>query len=99
MLPLHYPQGCRDPRMRSGFTLCEIALSLLILSVAVLSSLLVYPIGIKAQHLARYQVYAGVKAVEIMDNWTNDGHVCWERQTEAEKLGQCTLMRWSVDLD
>ncbi|HYE07880.1 MAG TPA: prepilin-type N-terminal cleavage/methylation domain-containing protein [Planctomycetota bacterium] len=85
--------------IRPGFTLFEIAISLVIIAIAIVSAGLAYPAGIKAQHLARFQVYAGVKMLELMDHWSNDSHTRWERQTEAERIGQCTFMRWPVDLD
>src|SRR4051812_10091790 len=54
-----------------GFTLFEIAISLLICSVAVGSTMLLFPVGLKAQQLARFQLYAAMKAEEIVDLYAN----------------------------
>lgn len=50
------PPNRRDTRR--GFTLFEVALSLVIVATAVLSVLLIFPVGIKAQQLARFRLYA-----------------------------------------
>jgi type II secretory pathway pseudopilin PulG len=52
---------------RSAFTLIEVALSLGIIAIAVLSILLIFPVGIKAQQLARYQLLAASKMEDMLD--------------------------------
>jgi len=54
----------------SGLTLLEVALSLLIVSVAVVSVMLLFPVGIKTQTMARFQIYAAAKAIEMADAYT-----------------------------
>lgn len=53
-------------KARSGFTLFEVAISLLIMTIAVISCLLIFPIGIKAQQLARMKLLAAAKAQEMV---------------------------------
>jgi hypothetical protein len=52
-----------------AFTLFEIAISLALLSVAVTSMLLLFPTGVKTQQLARFQLYAAVKAEEMVESF------------------------------
>jgi hypothetical protein len=50
-----------------GFTLFEIAISLVVMAVSILSVMLVYPVGLKAQHQARFQLFAAAKAMELVE--------------------------------
>ena len=50
-----------------GFTLFEVALSLVIVTFGVISVLMLFPQGIKAEQLARMRIIAGVKAQEMID--------------------------------
>lgn len=63
---------------RAGFTLFEVLISLMIVAVAVLSVAPLFPMGIRAQQMARYQLYASAKAIELSEvisaNWTVDLH-------------------------
>lgn len=52
-------------RRYQGMTLFEVAISLLILSVAIVSTLMLFPMGLQAQQLARYQMVAAAKAVSV----------------------------------
>ncbi len=56
-------------RGRSAFTLFEVVISMLVLSIAVLTTIALLPIGLKAQQLARYQLYAGSAALTLMENF------------------------------
>jgi prepilin-type N-terminal cleavage/methylation domain-containing protein len=88
---LTFVQSSISSRRRPGFTLFEVAISLVILAVAILAMALAYPVGIKAQQLTRFKLYAGVKALEILDTFANHDHQFFDRQIEAQKLGQCTF--------
>jgi hypothetical protein len=52
-----------------AFTLFEVSLSLAIVSFAVISVIMLFPSGIKAQQMARFQVYASAKALEMIDSY------------------------------
>ncbi|MDA3961162.1 MAG: hypothetical protein PF961_10255 [Planctomycetota bacterium] len=56
---------------RSGFTLFEVAISLLIVSMTVLGVVLILPIGIKAQQQARHEIYASAATMTLLDNAHN----------------------------
>ncbi len=80
-------------------TLFEVAIALLITSTAIVTLALLYPVGIKAQQLARYRLYASAKALELLDTFANDQHARISRQIEAQHPAQNTLMRWQPDLE
>ena len=63
--------GCllKSSAPRRGFTLFEVAISLVLVSVGVISVMMVYPMGIKTQLLARYQLYASAKAEEMVESF------------------------------
>jgi len=52
---------------RQGFTLFEIAVSLLILASAVIAAVLAFPAGIRVQQHARFRLYAAAKAEELIE--------------------------------
>ena len=54
---------------RCGFTLFEIAISLVLVSFGVISILILFPMGIKAQENARFRIYAAAKALEIVESY------------------------------
>lgn len=56
-----------------GFTLFEVGLSLMLMAFSVVSVLMLFPQGIKAQQLSRFQVYAAAKALEIVEAY-NTSH-------------------------
>nr|MBA3936419.1 hypothetical protein [Planctomycetota bacterium] len=60
-------------RNRCAFTLFEIALSLGLLAFGVTSVLVLFPMGIKAQQLSRFQIYAAAKAEEMVEQF-NGAH-------------------------
>lgn len=53
-----------------GFTLFEVAISLVLVTFGVLSIMLIFPVGIKQQQLSRFKILASVKAMEMMDSFT-----------------------------
>ncbi len=55
----------------AGFTLFEVALSLVIVTFAVVSILVLMPQGLKAQQMARFQIYAAAKAEEMIEQFNN----------------------------
>ncbi|MBA3936721.1 MAG: hypothetical protein H0X38_04610 [Planctomycetes bacterium] len=52
---------------RRGFTLFEVAISLGLLAFGVVSVIMLFPMGIRAQQLARFQLYAAAKAEEMVE--------------------------------
>jgi hypothetical protein len=61
---------------RRAFTLFEVSLSLTLVSFGVVSVLIMLPSGIKAQQMARYQIIAAAKAMELVEayNATHNGN-------------------------
>jgi hypothetical protein len=60
--------SARD-RSTTGFTLFEVGLSLLLVAFGVISVLALFPMGIKAQQMSRFQVYAAAKAIEMVESF------------------------------
>ena len=58
---------------RSAFTLSEVAISLLLVSMVVVTIFLLVPIGIRTQTTVRYRVLAAAKAMEMLDLLRNGG--------------------------
>ncbi|MBA3846881.1 MAG: hypothetical protein H0X45_09580, partial [Planctomycetes bacterium] len=54
-------------RSTNAFTLIEVALALALITLAVGSTMLLFPVGLKAQQLARFGLYAAMKAEEIAE--------------------------------
>ena len=73
----HHPHLRLPPR--SAFTLFEVAISLALVTVGVISVLMLMPIGIKAQQLSRYELLAAAKAIDIMSVNTNQWRK-WDKQ-------------------
>jgi hypothetical protein len=84
---------------RAAFTLFEVAISLGILTVVILSVALAYPIGIKTQQLSRFQLYACTKMLELSDWWVQRDNSNWDQQVESEQLAQNCFISWPNDLD
>jgi hypothetical protein len=59
------------PVSTAAFTLFEVALSLLIVTFAVVSILVLMPEGLKAQQMARFQIYAATKAEEMIEQFNS----------------------------
>lgn len=76
---------------RSGFTLFEVAISLAIMTVGVLSALLLMPMGLKAQQLSRYQVLASAKALDVMAVDANEWRKWDLQRMEGQTLAQCSI--------
>ena len=55
---------------RCGFTLFEVSISLLLVTVSVISVLLIFPLGLKGQQVSRYKILAAVKAMEMIDSFS-----------------------------
>ena len=59
----------RGARCAAGFTLFEVAISLVILAFGVISIMTLFPAGLKAQQLSRFQVLAAAKALEMIEQF------------------------------
>lgn len=70
-------------RQRQAFTLFEVSLSLAIMTFGVVSMLMLFPQGIKAEQMARLRVIAGMKAQEIIDTFANSSNSQPSTETEA----------------
>lgn len=70
------------PQPRRGFTLFEVAISLVLVAFGVVSVLMMFPAGLKAQQLSRYQILATAKAVELIDVFasTTNANVMMDRE-------------------
>ncbi len=71
------------PRAQGGLTLIEIAFSLVILVFGVVSAMLLFPAGLKAQQLSRFQLYACAKAQEMIDSFNSSHNANPAIDTEA----------------
>src|SRR3954462_12515724 len=83
-IPTH-PAAARSGgrHARRGFTLFEVCISLMIVAVGVLSILILLPAGLKAQQLARFQLYASAKAEEMVECFINTHNANPAIDTEA----------------
>lgn len=86
--PTHLPSTHPS---RSGFTLFEVAISLVIVTVGVLSVMMLMPAGLKAQQMARFQILASAKAIEIMSVNANQWKKWDEQRMEGQSLGLCSI--------
>lgn len=68
---------------RRGFTLFEVSISLVLVSFGVISVLMLFPQGIKAEQMARMRVIAGMKAQEIIDSFATSSNANPSTETEA----------------
>jgi prepilin-type N-terminal cleavage/methylation domain-containing protein len=76
---------------RRGFTLFEVTISLIIVAVGVLSVMMLMPYGIKGQQLARFQILASAKAIEIMSVNANQWKKWDQQRMEGQTLGLCSI--------
>jgi hypothetical protein len=69
----------------SAFTLFEVAISLALVSFGVISVLMLLPSGIKAQQMARYQILASAKALELVESYnaTHNGNPAIDVEADA----------------
>ena len=65
--------GCGH-RPRLGFTLFEVSISLVLVAFGVVSVLMLFPSGLKAQQMARFQIYAAAKAEEMLEQFNGTQH-------------------------
>lgn len=63
--------------MRHGFTLFEVGVSLMIMTIAVTTVLMVLPTGIRLQQTARYQFLAAAKAQSLVANMSSRTQLTW----------------------
>ncbi|MBA2480974.1 MAG: hypothetical protein H0V44_09940 [Planctomycetes bacterium] len=75
-------------RTRIGFTLFEVTISLMLVTVAVITVLMLLPMGVKAQQMSRYQLYSSVKANEVVETFSQ----CIADFTHSNDKG--TFMTW-----
>lgn len=61
--------------MRLGFTLFEVGISLVLIALGVLTLAMFLPVGIKAQQKARFEVYAGAKALDMVETFLSQALV------------------------
>ncbi|HEX3135806.1 MAG TPA: hypothetical protein VHX44_19745 [Planctomycetota bacterium] len=74
---------------RSGFTLFEVSISLVLVSFGVISVLMLLPAGLKAQQMARFQVYAAAKAEEMIEQFNG-------AQSTSPAIDSEGLAMWDV---
>jgi hypothetical protein len=79
------------PPALAAFTLFEVAISLVIVTVGVVTSLMLMPVGLKAQQQARFQILASAKAIEIMSVNANQWRKWDEQRLEGQSLGLCSI--------
>jgi len=93
-------RGAARSRLRAAFTLFEVAVSAALVAGAATVVFMVIPIGLRAQHQARFQLYAGCKVLEMIDTFANHDRVYSSHQIEAQRHGQNTMpMKYAVDFD
>lgn len=73
---------------RRGMTLFEVAISMAILSVAVIATMLAIAGGSKAQTAARMQMYAAARAMQLIDAWAQQPFTASYQELEVSELGQ-----------
>jgi hypothetical protein len=76
----------RRIRTRAAFTLFEIAISLALALIGVVSVVMLMPAGIKAEQLSRLRIYAGVKAEEIVEQFASSSNTSPCIETEAPDM-------------
>ena len=74
--------GYENTCARQGFTLFEVAISLAIMGFAVVSVLMVFPLGLKEQQQARARLLAATKTMELIEYFS--GKSTSERMAEFE---------------
>ena len=88
-MPLCRPSKRIPSPSRGGFTLFEVAISLVLVTFGVVSVLMLFPVGIKAQEMARFQIYASAKAEEMVESFTSTTNANPSIDTEG-------LMPWDT---
>jgi hypothetical protein len=92
-----YPQ----PLPRAAFTLFEVAISLGLVAFGVISVLMLLPSGIQAQQMARYQVIAAAKALELVEsyNTTHNGNPAIDVEADQPWNVHVTAKNMHPDLE
>ena len=95
--------GSRTPHpgrlSSSGMTLFEVSISLVIVAFGVISALMVFPSGLKAQQLARFQVYASAKALEMIDSYNTSPTANPSLEVEAPHAWDVSASRCNMAFD
>lgn len=91
-------QYCHHHR---AFTLFEVAISLALVSFGVVSVLMMLPSGIKAQQMARYQIIASAKAMEVVEayNSTHNGNPATDVEADQPWNVHITAKNLQPDLE
>ncbi|HYE07856.1 MAG TPA: hypothetical protein VEL07_20230 [Planctomycetota bacterium] len=85
---------------RRAITLFEAAISSALVASAILTVMMLIPVGLRAQQQARFQLYASCKVLEMIDTFANHDHTFTSRQVEGQRLGQNPMhLKLPIDLD
>ncbi len=84
-----HPRSDSTDNRRSGFTLFEVSISLVIVAFGVISVLMLFPAGLKAQQMARFQIYAAAKAEEMIEQFNG-------AQSASPAIDSEGLAMWDV---
>jgi hypothetical protein len=86
---------------RAAFTLFEVAISLGLVAFGVISVLMLLPSGIQAQQMARYQVIAAAKALELVEsyNTTHNGNPAIDVEADQPWNVHVTAKNMHPDLE
>ena len=68
---------------RRGFTLFEVSISLALVAFGVVSVLMLFPSGIKAQQMSRFQLLAAARAMEMIDQFGSSSNTNLLREREG----------------
>ena len=74
---------------RHGFTLFEVSISMVLVAFGVISVLMIFPAGLKAQQMARFKIYASTKAEEMIEQFNG-------AQSASPAIDSEGLAMWDV---
>lgn len=80
--PCRHAMADRARRGHAGFTLFEVAISMLLVSLSVISVLMIFPVGLRQQQTVRYQILAATRALQLIDSFAGRSSV--ERVADFE---------------
>ena len=83
----------------AGMTLFEISISLVIVTFGVITAVMVFPNCIKAQQVARFQVYASAKALEMIDSYNTSPTANPSLEVEAPNAWDVSPSRCNMAFD
>jgi hypothetical protein len=88
-------------RTRSGFTLFEVSISLAIVSFSVISVIMLLPGGLKSQQMARYQIIASAKAMEMVEAFNATHNAIPTVEVEADQPWNVHINNkvWQPDME